>query len=871
MIGNRKITVAAALITLAACLFTLVFLLWPQSLHITAASSSPDYLSLFDPMEVLSVEITVDEDQWEQMLENAIDEEYISCDVTVNGTEYASVGIRPKGNSSLSTVYQSDSDRYSFKLEFDHYVDGQTCQGLDKFVLNNMQSDPTYVKEYLSYDLMAQMGVPTPLYCFAQIQVNGEPWGLYLAVEALEESFAQRQYGTDHSDLYKPDTMEMGGGAGGGAPGDAPDGFGDMERPGGENATEGTENGGGMAGFGGEAPFDGGLERPDDGGGGGPNGSGGGADLQYIDEDPDSYSAIFDGAVFDIDETDKARLVESLRKLSQGEDLEEVVDVDEVLRYFACNAALVNLDSYLGTMQHNYYLYEDEGQLSMLPWDYNLSFAAFQVGGAFAQRQYGTDHSDLYKPDTMEMGGGAGGGAPGDAPDGFGDMERPGGENATEGTENGGGMAGFGGEAPFDGGLERPDDGGGGGPNGSGGGADLQYIDEDPDSYSAIFDGAVFDIDETDKARLVESLRKLSQGEDLEEVVDVDEVLRYFACNAALVNLDSYLGTMQHNYYLYEDEGQLSMLPWDYNLSFAAFQVGGASAAVNFPIDTPVSGTTLEERPILGKLLEEPEYLEQYHTYLAQIAAYWAPDSFAQKLAALDALIGDYVKEDPTAFYSYEEYQQGLAMLQTYVELRVQSIEGQLDGTIPSTEEGQQQDSSNLVDASAIDLAVMGQQGGGGGGGPGGWQNGGEAMGGPVDAQTFGRTAGGETGESTTPAEDSTGSAGQGAEAAQRQAADPADGQAAPEGSSAPTDGQAALEGSSAPADSQAAPEQRTAPPQNRAAASLEGREGFQLAGATGEDGASATETGSLASLGACVAAVAGALVFAGRYQRKKR
>ncbi len=96
-------------------------------------------------------------------------------------------------------------------------------------------------------------------------------------------------------------------------------------------------------------------------------------------------------------------------------------------------------------------------------------------------------------------------------------------------------------------------------------------------------------------------------------------------------------------------------------------------------------------------------------------------------------------------------------------------------------------------------------------------------------------------------------------------------GQAAPEGSSAPTDGQAAPEGSSAPTDGQAALEQRTAPPQNRAAASPEGREGFQLAGATGEDGASAAETGSLASLGVCVAAVAGALVFAGRYQRKKR
>lgn len=46
--------------------------------------------------------------------------------------------------------------------------------------------------------------------------MNGEDWGLYLAVEGVEESFLLRNYGTDYGELYKPDSMEMGGGRGNG-------------------------------------------------------------------------------------------------------------------------------------------------------------------------------------------------------------------------------------------------------------------------------------------------------------------------------------------------------------------------------------------------------------------------------------------------------------------------------------------------------------------------------------------------------------------------------------------------------------------------------------------------------------------------------
>ena len=72
------------------------------------------------------------------------------------------------------------------------------------------------------------------------------------------------------------------------------------------------------------------------------------------------------------------------------------------------------------------------------------------------------------------------------------------------------------------------------------------------------------------------------------------------------------------------------------------------------------------------------------------------------------------MQDDPTAFYSYEEYTAAADALYDLVQLRAQSIAGQLDGTIPSTEAGQQ-GSDALIDASSIDLSSLGSMMGGGG------------------------------------------------------------------------------------------------------------------------------------------------------------
>ena len=225
------------------------------------------------------------------------------------------------------------------------------------------------------------------------------------------------------------------------------------------------------------------------------------------------------------------------------------------------------------------------------------------------------------------------------------------------------------------------------------------------DSYSAIFDSAVFDITDSDKRNLVEAIQNLNAGTELTKYVDVDEVLRYFAVNTVVVNLDSYASSMKHNYYLYEKDGQMAILPWDYNLAFGAFMGGSAESAVNFPIDTPVSGTTLESSPLIGKLLEVEEYKEKYHEYLRQIVdGYFNSGYFEKTINTINALITEAVATDPNPFYTYDEYEAAVEMLKEFGKLRAESVEGQLDGTVPSTEEEQQANPGALIDLSLIHI-----------------------------------------------------------------------------------------------------------------------------------------------------------------------
>ncbi len=470
-------------VLIVATLLTGGLFLVPQDspLYSKGLTSVP-YEALFNPDKMMTINIEVLPDDWQAMMDQSREEKFVEANITINGVLYPSVTIRPKGNSSLSAVASTDSDRYSFKVDFNLLVKDQTCMGLDKMVLNNLHADTTMMKDYMAYKMMTEMGVPTPLFAYADVSLNGEPWGCYLAVESPDASFAQRQFGASFGQLYNVKSM---------------DGAGVMTAAGvpPKPTTTTKPAKGGFGGFGGGA----------------------GADLRYTDDDYYSYIDIF-------------------------------------------------------------------GNSSLIP--------------------------------------------------------------------------------------------------------------------------TTADYDE-----VILALKHLKDGTELETYFDVDEILRYFAVHNATVNFDSYTSMLKQNYFLYEDEGKLSMLPWDYNMAFGCFESKTSSSVVNFPIDTPLFNAKTEERPMYGQLMKNETYVDQYHQYMQELLdKFFNSEDFAAEVDKVDRLISDCIEKDPTKFFTFEQYKIAIVEFKELGALRAESIQGQLNGSVPATTDGQTANPDALIDASAVDLPSLGLQ-----------------------------------------------------------------------------------------------------------------------------------------------------------------
>ena len=207
MLKHKWIDGICLLAVLAAVLLT-ILLMNSEKLGIQKASAMPGYVHrLFDGSRVHTIDIQMED--WDKFLETAPEEAYSPCTVVIDGEVFERVGIRAKGNNSLRLIEKYGLNRYSLKLEFDHYTDGNSYFGLDKFSLDASFQDNSYLKSYLAYDMMRFMEVPSPLCSYVWVTVNGEDWGLFLAVEEPEEAFCRRNFGTDFGQLYKPDYRSL--------------------------------------------------------------------------------------------------------------------------------------------------------------------------------------------------------------------------------------------------------------------------------------------------------------------------------------------------------------------------------------------------------------------------------------------------------------------------------------------------------------------------------------------------------------------------------------------------------------------------------------------------------------------------------------
>ena len=264
--------------------------------------NSTDFSSLDNPIFVPSEILSYSED-------------------TSSWTEWYKVGVRFKGNSSL---YNANSNKLSFKLDFDEFEDeypdikNQRFYGFKQLNLKNNYNDESEMHEVAASELYRDFGLTSAHTSFYAVYLNVDGsedesgdiyYGVYTLVEEVDDTVIETQYyDNDSGNLYKPED-------------DA-------------------------------ASFSSGTYDQDE--------------YALKTDDDETYTDITE--LYDvINDSSRNTDVDAWKS-----DLEAIFDVDTFLKWLAANTVMQNWDTY-GVMPHNFFLYNNPttGTFEWIPWDNN--------------------------------------------------------------------------------------------------------------------------------------------------------------------------------------------------------------------------------------------------------------------------------------------------------------------------------------------------------------------------------------------------------------------------------------------------------------------------------------------------------------------
>jgi hypothetical protein len=272
--------------------------------------------NFYDRSTVQTIEIFFGFTNWDSQLDAAtVTDTYIIADsVRINGVVFDSVGVKYKGNSS----YNANNNKNPLHIELDHIIGSQDYQGYTDIKLQNGYSDPSMIREVLSYAILEQY-MDCPQANFANVYINGTLRGMYSSAESINKKFNGEHFYLGNDTYFKCNPI----------------------------------------------------------GGAGP-GSTASPDLKYINMDSSSY---FNGYELKSN-YGWNRLVDLINTLNNDfANIESKLDVDRALWMLAFNNVLVNLDSYNGAFRQNYHLTWDlNDRFAPTIWDLNMSFGGFPGG-----------------------------------------------------------------------------------------------------------------------------------------------------------------------------------------------------------------------------------------------------------------------------------------------------------------------------------------------------------------------------------------------------------------------------------------------------------------------------------------------------------
>ena len=332
-------------------------------------SDSGDRSAFYDNSVLHTIEVSFDQGDYDDMIDaytTSRDKAWIEADVVIDGVSYRQVGLRLKGNSSLSglgggplggrgaddpastdttdTTASTDTtdttdttdvaargpvgggpaggigsasadepERLPWLIRLDKYIDDQAHQGLTELVVRSSSTE-TGLNEAVSLALLREAGLATQRAVSAKFTVNDRPSVLRLVVENPNDDWASENLGD--GPLYKADAS---------------------------------------------------------------------GDYSYRGDDPEDYGDAWEQ---EAGEDDLTPLIDFLDFINNSSDetfaaeLSDHLDVEAFADYLAIEDLLANFDDISGPGNNSYLYFDRKSErFTVVAWDHNLALSQFGAMG----------------------------------------------------------------------------------------------------------------------------------------------------------------------------------------------------------------------------------------------------------------------------------------------------------------------------------------------------------------------------------------------------------------------------------------------------------------------------------------------------------
>lgn len=286
---------------------------------------------LFDDSVVHQISVSFSQDDYDAMIEtykNSDTKDWIKATITIDGAIYQKVGIRLKGNSSLSglrdgrgggpggDISADEPEGLPWLVRLDKFVDGQNHGGVKELVVRSNISE-TALNEAVATELLALAGLASQKAIAVSFRVNESEAVLRLVIEHPDDVWMAANFSIQGA-LYKAEST---------------------------------------------------------------------GDYSYRGADPESYDEVFDQEAGKKN-IDLTPLIDFLDFLNNSDDttfystLAERLDVESFATYLAMQELIANSDDIDGPGNNSYLYYDpDSGRFTVVAWDHNLAFGAMSAMG----------------------------------------------------------------------------------------------------------------------------------------------------------------------------------------------------------------------------------------------------------------------------------------------------------------------------------------------------------------------------------------------------------------------------------------------------------------------------------------------------------